>query len=708
VSTAATTMSAEPHPVHALLRPRSIGVVGASAKQESFGHRLLDAILGWRYAGNVYPINPRYDELHGRTCYPDLASLPEPVDCVAFALRDERLPEAMASAAEAGARAGVVFGRGYFPPGSPSPTPVDRWRAVAREAGMAVCGDNCMGFINFVDHLRVSGNPAVSEEPPGGVVLLSHSGSSWSGLVGSQRQLSLSHAVSIGRESITGVAEYLEFSLEQPDTRVIALIIETLRDTERFVHALESARARDVPVVALKLGRSEQGHYFAHSPSGCIAGSAAAFDAFFDHHGVTSVRTLDELADTVEMLRCARVPTTDAVGFGTDSGGERQLICDVSSDLGLTLATFSPHTEQRLGEVLDPGLEPLNPVDYWGDGRIYFEDCLKIVSDDPGVGMIVMATNMVPGRKLLDITCETIRNVAAHTAKPVAKLGHLHSTVDREAAAQLRGEAIPVMMGTATGLAAVKHFIEHHRRRRGERVPDEAPPVAQSVVERWADRLRNRDRPMPVGEALELLGDFGCPVAPARVVSDLAGALAAARELDYPLVAKTANVEVLHRSELGGVHRGIDDEAALVAAYEALARDLGPQVLVQHQCEPGVELLFGIVVDEVLGPMATVGIGGIFVEIYRDVVSFVPPVGPLRAHALLRRLAGYPLLEGARGQAGCDLEALAGALAAFSTLAKELGPWLAEADINPVIAGPGGVTAVDALFVPRAMAAERE
>ena len=220
---------------------------------------MLDTILGWHYAGKVYPVNPRYDELHGRACYPDLASLPEPVDCVAFAVRDERLPEAMAKAAEAGARAGVVFGRGYFPPGTPYPTPVDRWRAVARDAGMAVCGDNCMGFINFVDRLRVSGNAAISAEPPGGVVLLSHSGSSWSGLVGSQRQLSLSHAVSIGREAVTGLADYLEFSLGQPDTRVIALIIETVRDPERFAHALESAHARSVPVVALKLGRSEQG-----------------------------------------------------------------------------------------------------------------------------------------------------------------------------------------------------------------------------------------------------------------------------------------------------------------------------------------------------------------------------------------------------------------------------------------------------------------
>jgi acyl-CoA synthetase (NDP forming) len=688
-------------PVHAMLRPRSLAIYGASASESTFGHSLLAASLGWAYAGRVFPVNPRYDALAGITCYPDLASLPEVVDCVAFAVRDERLPEAMTAAASAGARAGVVFSRGYHPPGTARPTPTGRWSAIAREAGIAVCGDNCMGFTNFVDRLRVSGYPVLTDEPPGGVVLLSHSGSSWSGLIGSQRQIGLSHAVSIGSETVTGLADYVEFALDEPDTRVIALILETVRAPGAFARALQRAAAQGVPVVALKLGRSEQGRHFARSHSGAIAGAAAAFDAFFEHHGVANVRTLDELTDTVEMLRGARVPSTDAVGFGTDSGGERELICDVAADVGVELATFSAQTRERLAGVLDPGLEAANPVDYWGDGRIYFRECLQIIAEDPQVGAVVMATNMVSGRELLRITTETIVAVAAGTAKPVAQLGHLHSTIDREAAARLRAAGIPVLMGTATGLQALRHFFDHHRRLRKPARKQDLPSIAPQVAQRWGARLARAGTALPIGEALELLAGFGCPVAPGRVVSDVHGACEAARSLGFPVVAKTASTAVAHRSDVGAVHLGITGEAELAAAYQALAGAFGAEVLVQRQCEPGVELLFGVVVDEALGPMATVALGGIFVEVYRDVVTFVPPVDARRALALLRRLLGYALLEGARGRPRCDLEALARALSAFSVLAATLGSALAEADVNPVIAGPRGVMAVDALFVPR-------
>jgi acyl-CoA synthetase (NDP forming) len=675
-------------------------VVGASATEGAFGSRLLSSIVGWSYRGQVYPVNPRHERLAGRDCYPDLASVPEPVDCVAFAIRDDRLPQAMESAADAGARAGVVFGRGYFPPGTARPTPGDRWAGIAREAGMAICGDNCMGLINAVDRLRISANPAPSDEPPGGVVLLSHSGSSWSGLVGSQRQLGLSYAVSMGRESVTDVAGYMEFAIQEADTRVIALLLETVRDPARFALAMAAARAHAIPVVALKLGRSTRGRHFARSHSGAIAGSAEAMDAFFEHLGIASVRSLDELTDTVEMFRSTRVPTTGAVGFGTDSGGERQLICDTAADLDVPLAEFSTHTRQRLAAVLDPGLEPLNPVDYWGDGRVYFEDCLKIVAEDPGVGMVVMATNMVSGRQLLNVTTRTVLAVAAHTQKPVAKLGHLHSTVDRSAAAALREQGIPVLMGTTTGLAAIGHFLAHHRRRAS--VDGDDPPlhIPAATRQQWHARLQGLASPLPVHEALQMLRDFQVPAATGVVVSSLREALEAAGALGFPLVAKTANVAVLHRSDVGGVRMNIEDDASLAQAYTQLASELGCEVLLQRQCGPGVELLLGVVVDEALGAMASVGIGGVLVEIYRDVVTFVPPVGPARARALLRRLRGHELLEGVRGAPAVDLEALARAISGFSVLAADLGPLEAEADVNPLIADRHGVLAVDALFVP--------
>ena len=561
---------------------------------------------------------------------------------------------------------------------------------------MAVCGDNCMGYINFCDRLRVSGNPVPLDAPAGGIALLSHSGSSWSAVVGSQRQLRFNYAVSVGREVVTGVADYMRFLLAQPQTRVILLLLETLRDRDGLVDAFDQANAAGVPVIALKLGRSEAGRHFARSHSGAIAGSDAACRALFAAHNVIAVRTLDEMLDTAEMFRGARVPATAAAGIGTDSGGERQLITDLADDVGLPLASFGEDTTRRLADILDPGMEPLNPVDYWGDGRLYFRECLEAIADDANVGAVVMATNMASGRKLLDTTCDTIRALARYTHKPVAKLGHVHSTIDRTAAAALREEGIPVLMGTATGLAAVKHFLAWHAQRRTS-LP--ASPAPASTLHLWAPRLAKHAGPLAPETAFALLADAGVPLAAWRVADDVASVLAAAAALGYPLVLKSARADLLHKTEAGGVVLGLDSPPALTAAYQRMAAALGPRVLLQAEQAPGVELLLGMVRDPNLGPAVTIATGGVYAELLNDAVTVLPPLDHRQALAAIARLRGAVLLAGFRGRPPCDPDAVARAVCAFATLADALGDVLAEAEVNPLIARPDGVVAVDALFL---------
>ena len=576
---------------------------------------------------------------------------------------------------------------------------------------MAVCGSNSMGFMNFVDRLMVCGHALPIPALDGGIGVISHSGSSWSGLVGSQRQLRFNYAVSAGEEIATTMADYLAFLIARPETRVIGCVLETVRDPEAFLAALELAEKRDIPVVALKLGRSEAGARFALAHSGAIAGSDAAYRAVFERHNVSAVDTLDELADTLELFSRGRAPPGDGLGVVTDSGAERQLIVDLASHAGLRFAALAPATRTKLEAVLDPGFEPDNPVDSWGDGAYIFEDCLDIMAQDPDVGIVALAVNMVTGRPFL--YAQTAAAEAAHnsTPKPIVAFGNLHSSICRDEAARLRELGIPVLMGTATALAAIAHFVAYHGRRhrgrhrgrpRGGTAAARPVPVEAEVIERWRRRLAAAGGvPLDGAESLRLFADFGGPVVAGAVVEGEAEALAAAARLGYPVVLKTAAPEVLHKSDVGAVALDLADAGALAAAYRRVAAAHGARALVQAQAPPGVEVLLGVVNDEPFGAMVTVALGGVLVELFEDQVTLVPPIAAEQALGALERLKGHALLDGYRGRPAADMGALARAIERLSVLAVELGPLITELDVNPVIVSPDGALAVDALVVPR-------
>jgi acetate---CoA ligase (ADP-forming) len=680
-----------------LLRPRSVAVVGASGRAGSFGQRLLANLAGWHFAGAIYPVNAGYQSLQDRPCYADLAALPEVPDCVAFAVSDDRIEQALINAAAAGVRAGMIFGRGYEPPVPGRPGLSERLSAIAREAGMAMCGNNAMGYICVAEGLRMSGNPPPVDAAAGCVGLISHSGSTWSGLVGNQRDLRFNYAVSAGGEIAVGLADYMQFLLSRPETRVIACVIETVRQPEQFLAALEEADRRGIPVVALKLGRSEAGRHFALAHSGALSGSDAVYGAVFARHNVIRVTSVDELTDTVELLSCPRRPTGSGVGMVTNSGGERQLVVDLAADVGCPMATIGAETTRRLEAVLDPGMSPVNPVDSFGDGRMLVGECMQALTGDPAVGVVVLLSNLVYGRATARNEGLAVEQVHHATEKPVLVVGNLHSAIDRPEATRLRGIGIPVLMGTTTSLLALRHFLAWHNRRPAAA----APPADEALARHWRGVLTTANgKPLSAEVSLTLFAAYGGAIAASAVVHDEAALTAAAGQMGFPLVLKTAAPEVLHKTEQRGVVLGIADRPALLAAYAQLTARFGPACLVQQQLPPGLEVLLGMVNDADFGPAMTIGLGGIFTEVFRDTVTVIPPVSFEDAHAHLRRLRAYPVLQGARGTAGANLDALARAIERFSLLCAAVGSAIREMDVNPLIAGPDGAVAVDALVLP--------
>ena len=552
-----------PDAVSAMLRARSIAVIGASDKPGSFGHNVVTQLVETGFSGRLYAVNPRYESVAGVRCFATLAKVPETVDCAVLAVSDERLEAALVTAAEAGARSAAIFGSAFEEETAGRPPLSDRLSAIARQAGMAVCGNNCMGFLNLADQVIVGGWPYKPLPERGPIGFITHSGSTYSAFALNQRQLGMSYLISAGQEIATTTADYMHFLLSRPDVRVIGCILETARDPENFIAALDRADRQGVPVVTLKLGRSAAGGKMARAHSGALAGSDAAYRAVFERHNVLAVRTVNELADTLELLACPRSPTAEGVAVAADSGGERTLIVDLAADIGLTLASLTAETTQRLADTLDPGLAPINPVDVWGTGHDHeriMRSCLDALAADPNVGQVVLASNMLSGRPLLHAWSRVAEAVHGATTKPVVVMGHLTPAFDRDEAARLRALGVPVLPETSSGLRALAGSARWHQRRNrvGLATPRDASHAAAAST--WSERLSATSQAsLDTADSLAMAAAFGIPVAPNRLACSLEEGVAAGEELGYPVVLKTLAPGIDHKFDHGGVVIGLSD-----------------------------------------------------------------------------------------------------------------------------------------------------
>jgi acyl-CoA synthetase (NDP forming) len=559
-----------------------------------------------------------------------------------------------------------------------------------------------MGFANLERRVRALGFYEPKDAPVGGVTFLSHSGSAFSAMIHNDRALGLNLAVSAGQEFVTTVADYLRYALGLESTRTVGLFIETVRDPDGFRSALELANERDIPVVALKVGREERTRELVAAHSGALAGEDGAYEALFDAYGVARVESLDEMADTLALFAAGRRAGPGALASVHDSGGERALMVDAAASVGVSLAPISDETSKRMEALLDPGLPPVNPLDFWGTGRDSHEiitGCVRALLEDEEVAALAFSVDLTsedhPEMGYIAMARETF----PETGKPFAMLSNLSSGIDRNDAKLLDGDGIPVLEGTLTGLAAFKHLFAYRDFRARESITG-ASPASDDVRERWLRRLSSGE-PFDELDGLALLADYGVPVVESVRADTLEDAIAAAERIGFPVAVKTAAPGVQHKSDVGGVRLGVDDSPSLEDAYSDLERRLGPQVTVAPMAPPGVEIALGMVRDPQFGPLVLVGAGGVLVEIMKDRRLAMPPLDEDRARSMVDRLEVRPLLDGVRGQPAADVDALARAIAALSWLAGDLGEHLEALDANPVMCGPEGCVAVDALVVPR-------
>jgi acyl-CoA synthetase (NDP forming) len=689
--------------VRRMLEARSVAVVGASVKPGSLGRSMLEELARGGFDGDVYPVNPGYDQIDGLPCYPSIGEVPVAVDLAILGVANARIEQAMADAAAAGAASATTFSSLYEDPGE-GPSLTARVAAIAREHSMAMCGGNGMGFMNLEHGLRVTGFMTDERLRTGPISLVSHSGSAFAAFGFNDRSLGFNLIVSSGQELVTTMADYVDYALDQASTRVIGLLLETVREPDRMRASLARAVERGIPVVALKMGRTAGAASMVTAHSGALAGEHGAFEALFDAYGVHGCRTLTEMADTLELFASRRRAST-GTGIASihDSGGERAMFVDLAADVGVPFAELSDATLARIDDALDPGLTAANPLDAWGtgiDADAIFREAFAAMAEDPDVAALAFVVDLTAqGEPYNEGYLQIAMDTAAITDKPFCVLSNLHSAIAPEEAQIIRDAGIPILEGSESGLLALRHLLDDAAWR-ARPASEAVEPVPDEVRDRWRARLAT-GAAFAESDGLALLTDYGVPCVPTRPGSSEHAVVAAAADVGYPVALKTAAPGVLHKSDAGGVSLGLGDETELRAAYAEMASRLGPDAIVAPMAPAGVEVALGVVRDPMFGPLVLVAAGGILVELLHDRRLALPPIDLAAARRLIDGLAMRPVLDGVRGSAAVDIGALASAVSRLSVLAADLGDLLDALDVNPVIVSAAGCLAVDALVEPR-------
>jgi len=650
------------------------------------GEWSLKNLLRGGYKGEIYPVNPRYDEVQGIKCYPSISEIPAAPELFIFSVGDHRLEATLDQAIAVGAKAAVLMST-LFIDGDTEPVLKERVQQKIEESGLIVCGANGMGFYNVRDHVWACGFDSSMHEPPGNVALISHSGSGMSGLIDCEERLRINVAVSTGNELDVTMDEYLDFVLDLPETNAVGLFVETARNPEGFQAALEKAAQKDIPIVAIKVGRTEEAARLTVSHSGAMAGDDAAYEALFDKFGVQRVNDMDQLATTLVLFA-----ELDRVGDGGlvtlhDSGGERQLMVDLADEAGVPLAKLDSETVAELEKILDPELPAVNPLDAWSrggpDSSNQMANSLAAMMRDPATAIGAVVQDRAPYGAVYRGYLEYMRRGHEASGKPVALVAARQGTGQDDIIVESSASGYPILDNVPMFLRGVRALFAY---RDFSNRQDGKPPSVEANVTTVA--------PGEAG-ALRLMSECGLPVVPTTAISCESDIVASR----YPAVLKTAAPDILHKSDVGGVVLNIESEEQLRNAYTDMAKRLGPEAIIAPMVGDGVEMMLGMRVDPQFGPVVLIGFGGIYAETLKDVTFALPPFCPVHARRCVDRLQLRPMLDGQRGKPPADIDAFCDTAARFSAMIHALRHTLIEVDVNPIIVHESGCTIVDALVV---------
>lgn len=707
--------------VAALLAPRNVVIVGASDRPGSWTARVWRNLHRYDFPHPIFPLNPKREEIWDVRCYKAMADLPEPPDHLVVLVPAKAVAGVLRDGAAAGARSATVFTSGFDEIGDEEGRALgDALRAAIGETGLAVSGPNCLGNIAARSALMTMPDDRPQRMEPGPVSIVGQSGGLAMAIKRTleDRGIQTGYVVTSGNEVGLTTADYIRFFTGDPDTRIILSYLEGIHDRDGFLSACRAARAAGKPVVVMKLGTSEAGRGAALAHTGALAGSIAAFDAVAGAAGAIRVGTLDDMVEVTEYLLHAALPKGGGLGAITFSGGLRGLMLDAAERNGLAFTPLAERSQATLEGMLGAGSAVGNPLD-GGFGVLTSKETylrtIETMLADPGVDVLILQEELMrePGSKRKEEYLAMAEGIAQKAEKPIAYVSMISYGMNDYSRTMREGlPHLPFLQEVDKSLRALKAVISYAGGAPGGGDSGRAPTDAErAAAEKVRARASGAEGPVTLSEpeSKALLAAYGIGLPPERLATDADSAVAAAREIGFPVVLKAVSAELAHKTEAGAVLVGLADEDAVRAGFDTVMGNVAKAapdvaldgILVAKVVPGGLELALGIHNDAEAGPVVMFGQGGVGLELFGDVAFAAPDLDREAAAALIGRTKAARLLDGFRGQNSFDRAAVEGALVALGRIARDLSDVIEAVDVNPFVAlpGGGGGAALDGLVV---------
>ena len=693
-----------------LLKPTSVAVIGASEK-EGFGGDVCRNILSYvEDRSHVYFIHPKRDSVFGVPCYKSISDVPENVDLMVICTSQKTVIPLLQEGAKKGVGGAVVFASGYGEVGTAEGKQNEaELIAAAKELDIAVMGPNCAGFVNYIDNVQAFAFISAKRDRKGSVGVVSQSGQLCLSMM-DDPGMRFSYNISAGNGKIVQMEDYMDFLVDDEDTKVVSIYIEGVKNADKFAAVLKKAAEKRKPVVILKAGRSAKGGAIAASHTGSLSGSDASFDAVLKKFGAIRVDDLEELiAMSLMLSTMKRMPEKATFASMNLSGGETGICADVGSLNGIEYPDFTEETLKKLKEQLPSYASPNNPLDMTAslsyDADLY-AGALRTVMDDPNIGMVLIGYTLLleiadPCIHYMYKGIEKVVQEKGGNCKPIAMIPFAENTRNPEYQEKLFQIGVPVLPPPVYAfkfLRQLADFIAYE-------------PETKTLELAVGHPKSEETQALSEHESKQELKVYGVPVPDEVIVTSKEEAAQFAKNHPDPLVMKVESADILHKSDVGGVKLNVCGPEAAEKAYEEIMESVTAKrpdahingILTVPMLDAGVEIIIGVNNDPQFGPMIMVGMGGVFVEVFKDVALYPAPLKEEEALEMLKSLKSFKLLNGYRGTEKCDIKALCQTIVAISNYAQANKDVLKELDINPLFVYPEGkgVGVADALIVKR-------
>jgi acyl-CoA synthetase (NDP forming) len=692
-----------------MLNPASLAIIGASARAGAFGERVLGNLQA--YTGRIHLVNARYPEIAGRPCHPSILALPESPDVAVITVAREVVEQVVEECIQAKVGGMIVFASGYSETGKPERVAQQAHLARrAQESGIPLIGPNCIGTVNFALRSRITFMPYAEMAPPakGAIGIISQSGALGFGMEQAMRRgVAVSHVLTSGNSCDVDMADYVAYLADEPDCGAIALLFEGMADPSRLLRACEYAAARNKPVIVCKIAVGDFGAAAAMSHTGSLAGSQAAYRGAFERAGVVLVHDFAALMETASFFAKAPPPLAAGIAVLATSGGAAIMAADAAEAHGLALPQPHPPARAILEARIPEFGSPRNPVDVTAmvmNDPQCVPDCAEALLDDANYAALVVPSVFSSPQGVARVPL--YGELARKHGKPVINVW-LTDWLEGPTSRELEMEPGVALFRSMDRCFATLAAWQRRAALLAAPPRDLTPLAVAGARNSAAAMLAAAGRTLTEREAKDALAAYGVPVVQERLAHSAGQAAEIATALGFPAVLKVESPDLPHKTEAGVIRLGLKSAAEVAAAYDAVmanAARVSPApringVLVQPMVPQGAEIMVGARVDPLFGPLIVVGLGGIFVELLKDTAIALAPVTHAEALAMLGKLKGQAMLDGFRGAAGVDRDALAQVICRIAEFIADHQQVIAEIDVNPLIAAGDRILAVDALIV---------